>query len=913
LFKLLTYPKYALKSIRAKKIRFALGVLSIAIAISVFGVTNVILDSITASYLPQISERTGQVDVSIINYNITSTPPIANYDSVISIVDSIEDVKGATPRYELQGARFQAESKNYTVTFLGIDPVRESTIGFGNLLLDPEISLANLPVNHCWVNTEIAESLELKIGEEYIIFISVLNLSVTLDATFTNDGMLPSQNENMVIVNIKTLEPFIGGSGFATEIVAQFTNRNEIYDINRPDETVEKAKEIGIRIQDAIGTNYQVYLPIADALENRGTSMVFIRVLFNAMSFLGIVVSGFLIFSLMTVSVEDKTREFALYRTIGAKRRQIFVLVLTEASIISLTGAILGIGLSYLLSPIINFFLRNRAIEISFSISPLLILYSVLLGFGVAIIASLFPAIRAVRRSIISGLNPIKADEPNLKLVRERGPNKTFFLIGMAISISTGLIFILIPILSITSTDTIFYSVLLTLFFAFAIGLTLVIVGVFEPILENFFMLSIKPAFKKINKIVRMFLKRNRRRNAITAMMFVIAFGSTMIISTTFLVQDQGWMNNFGSYTGSNISFYERSYDINGTELMEDIAAEFPEVTSASFCTMPVDSALAGMWTIAGDQIFFEAFYSTIIGVPENLLDPLFKEQIILEDGTETMFQDVQTNLTVIINTALASELNLGLGDTLRIKILTLNPILIDLGYTKDVFLNIVGVVSKLPGFPGIHQQERHASGSSILIGEETWTFLTGLNFQDSAYRVFFETTSDETALEIGQELRRRYQSDTLYVLIHPEQIQRIQEQNETRVTLVNIMLIFTIIIAVFGVFASTYSNVAESHKTIGILKAIGLRNNDVNKIFVLESIVLTLSSSLLGGIMGYFLGYYLYIIDAIEREWKIPIVAPPTLALISLILAIIIAGIGATIATRSISRKSASELIRID
>jgi ABC-type antimicrobial peptide transport system permease subunit len=96
-------------------------------------------------------------------------------------------------------------------------------------------------------------------------------------------------------------------------------------------------------------------------------------------------------------------------------------------------------------------------------------------------------------------------------------------------------------------------------------------------------------------------------------------------------------------------------------------------------------------------------------------------------------------------------------------------------------------------------------------------------------------------------------------------------------------------------------------------LKAIGLRNSDVDKIFILESSILTLSSSLLGATLGYFLGYYLYIINAIELEWKIPIVAPPTLALISLAIAVVIAGIGAFIATRSISRKTASELIRIE
>ncbi len=908
-----SYTKYALKSIRAKKFRFSLGVFALAIAIGMFGVTNVIINAISLSYLPQIAEQTGQVDIRIENYNITDVPPILDYESVISIVNNVSGVAGTTPRYELQGARFKGESKNFTVFLLGIDPVREKTIGFGSLNLTPVTDIGLLQANHCWVKQEIAESLELEIGQEYMTTIGFNSVNLTLDATFINEDMLPANAENMIITNIQTLEPFIGGSGIATEIVAQFENRNELYDVNRPEQTIEQAKKIGIRIQDAIGTDYQVYLPIASALENRGTGLVFLRILFNSLAGLSLLVSGFLIFSLMTVSVEEKTREFALYRTIGAKRRQIFLLVLFEASITCLIGAGIGIGFSYLIAVIVKQYLLNQAIQVDITLSPLIILYSVLLGVGVALLASLFPAIRAVRKSIISGLNPLKADDPNLKLVRERGPNKIFFIVGFGISAATGLIFLLIPIMTITSSDTLFFVILIMLFFGFGFGLSLIIVGVLEPLVESLLLRGIRPIFKKTNKIVQMFLKRNRRRNAITAMMFILSFGTTMIISTTFQVQDVGLIENFSYYTGSDLSIIDYSYDVNGTELMEDVVAEYNEILSSSYSTLPIGAILTGMWSVVGDQIFFNSHGVDVIGVPSTIDEPLKDDFIKYTEGTESMFDDLQKNQTVVISSALSRDLDLGLGDTLRLKLLTLNPILISMNFTKDVFLEIVGVVSKLPGFTGIHEQVRFASGSTVLIGNETWNFLTGMNFQESAFRIFFDIDTDENAVTIGHELRRRYQSDSMFVLIEKELIDQIAQQGETRVILVNLMLVFTITIALFGVFASTYSNVAESYKTIGILKAIGLKNRDVDGIFILESTILTISSCLLGGIMGYFLGYYLFIIDAIEQEFKIPLVRPPTISIIALVIAVVIAGIGAFIATRVISKKSASELIRIE
>ena len=229
--KLLSYPKYAFKAIRAKKFRFLLGVLAIAIAVGVFGVTNVIVEAISASYLPNVAEDTGQVDIRIINYNITSAPPIQDYESLITKVNNVEGVAGATPRYELQGAKFQGATKNFTVTFLGIDPIREQAIDFGNLLLTPVKDLSDLPLNHCWVRKEIAEALDLEVGSQYSVTIGFSQVELTLDAIYVNDGMLPREYQNTVITNIQTLEPFIGGSGIATEVIAQFADRDEIYDV----------------------------------------------------------------------------------------------------------------------------------------------------------------------------------------------------------------------------------------------------------------------------------------------------------------------------------------------------------------------------------------------------------------------------------------------------------------------------------------------------------------------------------------------------------------------------------------------------------------------------------------------------------------------------------------------------------
>ena len=65
-------------------------------------------------------------------------------------------------------------------------------------------------------------------------------------------------------------------------------------------------------------------------------------------------VAGILIMNVMLVSVSQRTAEIGLLKALGSPRRQILVLFLAEASTLSLTGALLGLGIGQLASAIIG-------------------------------------------------------------------------------------------------------------------------------------------------------------------------------------------------------------------------------------------------------------------------------------------------------------------------------------------------------------------------------------------------------------------------------------------------------------------------------------------------------------------------------------------------------------------------------
>jgi len=60
---------------------------------------------------------------------------------------------------------------------------------------------------------------------------------------------------------------------------------------------------------------------------------------------ISLVVAGVLVMNVMLVSVTQRTAEIGLLKALGATKRQLHWLFLTEAAMLSLAGALLGIGL----------------------------------------------------------------------------------------------------------------------------------------------------------------------------------------------------------------------------------------------------------------------------------------------------------------------------------------------------------------------------------------------------------------------------------------------------------------------------------------------------------------------------------------------------------------------------------------
>jgi putative ABC transport system permease protein len=124
-----------------------------------------------------------------------------------------------------------------------------------------------------------------------------------------------------------------------------------------------------------------------------------LTIMLGSIAGISLVVGGIGIMNIMIVSVVERTREIGLRKALGARDWEILLQFLSESTVLSLLGSLVGIALSYMGALAISHLYPTFAVAISLFAVALALLFSLAVGtfFGV------YPAFKA------SNLDPIEA------------------------------------------------------------------------------------------------------------------------------------------------------------------------------------------------------------------------------------------------------------------------------------------------------------------------------------------------------------------------------------------------------------------------------------------------------------------------------------------------------------------------
>ncbi len=199
--------------------------------------------------------------------------------------------------------------------------------------------------------------------------------------------------DNFIIMPISTFQNIYGSRGSIAIRVAAIGP-----------ESIERAQdEVRVVLRSRRHLNYNdadnFGIVTSDALNNlREQIFGTISIVAVGVTSIALVVGGIVIMNIMLVSVTERTREIGIRKSLGAKRKDIVRQFLSESTVLSLIGGMIGVAIAYGLGKLVTvLFSLPTALPIFWTFMALTVSASIGLFFGI------YPAWKAAK------LDPIEA------------------------------------------------------------------------------------------------------------------------------------------------------------------------------------------------------------------------------------------------------------------------------------------------------------------------------------------------------------------------------------------------------------------------------------------------------------------------------------------------------------------------
>jgi putative ABC transport system permease protein len=170
-----------------------------------------------------------------------------------------------------------------------------------------------------------------------------------------------------------------------------------------PAASEEIAQILRTRHRTAIGADDFTILTQEDFLDVAGTITNVLTIFLGGIAAISLLVGGIGIMNIMLVSVTERTREIGLRKAVGAHKSDILIQFLTESSVLSLIGGLIGIALGWAIAMIVGQIANANNAPINPTIGLDIVLIATIFSTAVGLFFGLYPANRA------ANLEPVEA------------------------------------------------------------------------------------------------------------------------------------------------------------------------------------------------------------------------------------------------------------------------------------------------------------------------------------------------------------------------------------------------------------------------------------------------------------------------------------------------------------------------
>ncbi|MFX1442556.1 MAG: ABC transporter permease [Promethearchaeota archaeon] len=907
-----------MKRDRAKVI---FGVSGIAISLFLMTAIGMLNDTLNYNYMKLITNTTGNSDIMITRTVQTDISFDPFFDENI-IDDDLQDIEGVEeffPRIMiLTRATSDNIDKNGSLIVYGIDFEKEYDNGnMGDLIIVDEdgdetdkIYGSEPRDGECVILQNAAELL--KVGVDDIIHLEYerYTLDVKVVEVCEQHNKFMDFENALILLNIKQAQSFINRDGQINFIMGTIENPETVYDVSNIEATTLKLRKIAERIQERLDLNeFEVTMPKLEELEASEYNLMSMTILFWFITILSMLITGILINSILTTSIEERVREFGIIRVVGGKKVFTIKMVLFEGLLLGVLGSIIGTTVGIILTPhiaramFLYFGLDWGGAE--FIIQPSTIFFGLTIGSLVSLLISLLPAIRASKLNIIKSITPFQTKDAGWEISKEGSMNVKSFIIGICVATVGMIVFVLLPRIFTTGNTMLISFLFIGLVSAILIGLVFASVGII-PLIQKLFIAMISPAVKKYANIIKISLKRYRRRNTSTVVMFAISFSFIFFITSINEIESDTIKLTLKFQYGADIVIVNQGLDEDNaiTLKMFEELKEFGEIDKIAYTlhntfdfqaviSVTYEASEGGfgyeesasaeekirdlfqyyaaahnqkLKVTVGDISSHDEIDAGFIGVDEDFVD-LIDEELIIWSSPKSNFDDsfdkmFEQNNTIILAKSIANILGVeDVGERVRLTFYDPN-IENDPGIV--MLFTVAGISGGIPGFWNFRSNENSAYGGGVMVSLDNYMRLMNVKNANQPEMIIdkifinLRDNSEENIEDVKDDITNLF-ADRNFILDDViTKINFIDEMTDRQNTLMEIILMFTIMISIFGLISSMYAIMLERKFEIGILRSMGMKARNVRNMFLIESMILLFSSGIMGVLIGSYSAYLL-------------------------------------------------------
>jgi putative ABC transport system permease protein len=825
--------KATIKGLLAHKLRMMLTALAVVLGVGFISGTYVLTDSMNTAFDELFENAVRGIDVYVRDVGDFeaqfggSRQPID--DSVLETVQGVDGVELAAGGVEGYAQFIDKKGK-------AITPGGAPTFGFNWTPepLNPMRLVEGSPpegTSSVVIDANTADKYDFEVGDSVRVITSDEPREFTVSGIASFGGEQSLGGATLALFDTSTAQQLLDKQGQFDEI--EVAGEKGLSEAELRDR-IQTALPEGIEAETAADVTDEQ----SDAIqEGLGFFSTFLLVFAGIALFVG----AFLIFNTFSITVAQRTREFALLRALGASGGQVMTSVVIEALIVGIVAAAVGLGAGVLIAMGLNAMLEAFGIDLpqaSLQLHTRTIIVSLIVGIVTTVVSAVIPARRAAR------IAPMEALRESAPVFYKRSTKRV--ILGVLLSI-VGIGILFVGLFAEVSQELAYLGV----------GAAVIFLGsaTLAPIFARPIAAGAGSVLHKIfampGRLAQQNATRNPKRTAATAAALMIGLALVGFIG---ILADS-------AKTSTNETL-DRTMKADILIQSESFAS--PVISPKLAKQLREKPEIAAVAPFRFGQFKHDRRNQFVVGT-----DPVALQETADVGVTAGDLTDLQDG-GIFIYSPTAESLGVDVGDTYEMEFAATGP-------QRE---EVVGLFD-----------DKTLVGSDYLLSIGTYNE----NFSDRVDSQILVKASDAVpyseARAAVEEVTDKYPN--VKVENQAEAKEAFAGQINQLLGLVTALLALALIIALLGITNTLALSVYERTRELGLLRAVGMSRRQTRAMIRWEAVIIVIVGGVLGTVIGVFLGWAF--VQALENEGITNFSLPGGQLVVYVILAVL-AGILAAI-----------------